>query len=822
MAESIYEIIYRLTLDTDKSIKDLEKFDKAIEKTTADTGGLEKQLTGAEKETKKLAEQLEGSAEKVKKLSSGAQAAGKELGKFSGKTALLTAGMIEMGVVIGVVVVALASLAVALKAAQLTKQQRDDEMFLIKALGQRKDLANELIKQAKELQKTRLFSDNETIKAQALLATMGFTVKEIKKLIPLVQDLSSDMKIGLSDAALKVGKTIKGTSNELSGYNVQVSDSIKGTERFNEVVSELDVNFRGYSEYVAGDGKLSVDQFKNAWTELLEDIGEPVLEWLLDVVFELQKVVDWGTRLAETFGDIRDAYNDSIAGEVLFFLTAGATRSPFQAGSVRDERLAEMAANAAKLKKDLQDAAVLRATAGTLKIDGNVNTFDAHELEDRLLALGRIIELEKAFGNSTIALEREKLQIIISLSKKGTEERKDAINDLAVFEALTKKNAAAEALKAAEAKAKAEEDAWLKIFKIQKYWLEKVLAERKLIEDFDKAELKRLEKLSKEFDKILNKSNEFANKQGIKDLEKAREQGDKDTEEFKNNLTKGELKDFLRTAEEGSDIAKDLMERIKTIREQEIEAILEFKDIAIGVFHDIAQAKIDGLDVEIRAQENKTNRALELAKLGNTEIIKIEQERLDKLYEQRQKAVQQQRALDAISIISGATVALVKALDTVPPFNVISFFTVLGLLASIGGAVASLSVGTGFFEGEEYVQGQGGIDTIPARLTKGERVVTADKNREYYDALHEIHSGSPLAALFQDMAVGKMRWSDISSTDNSVVVRQNNEDVVKSLKSLERAVKGQERTTVKIDKDGFSATVSKYISEQDRIKKYAN
>lgn len=50
----------------------------------------------------------------------------------------------------------------------------------------------------------------------------------------------------------------------------------------------------------------------------------------------------------------------------------------------------------------------------------------------------------------------------------------------------------------------------------------------------------------------------------------------------------------------------------------------------------------------------------------------------------------------------------------------------------------------GFAEGIEYVNGPGTAksDSIPARLSKGERIVTADKNAEYWDELSAIHNGN--------------------------------------------------------------------------------
>jgi hypothetical protein len=48
-----------------------------------------------------------------------------------------------------------------------------------------------------------------------------------------------------------------------------------------------------------------------------------------------------------------------------------------------------------------------------------------------------------------------------------------------------------------------------------------------------------------------------------------------------------------------------------------------------------------------------------------------------------------------------------------------------------------------FFEGSEFVDKENrypaGRDTVPARLNKGERVITTATNRQYYESLSAIH-----------------------------------------------------------------------------------
>jgi len=69
--------------------------------------------------------------------------------------------------------------------------QAQAEQQLLVALKGRQSAQEELIDQAKELQKTTLFGDEETIRAQALIAAFVKEKDQIKTIIPLVQDLAA-------------------------------------------------------------------------------------------------------------------------------------------------------------------------------------------------------------------------------------------------------------------------------------------------------------------------------------------------------------------------------------------------------------------------------------------------------------------------------------------------------------------------------------------------------------------------------------------------------------------------------------------------------
>jgi hypothetical protein len=129
----------------------------------------------------------------------------------------------------------------------------------------------------------------------------------------------------------------------------------------------------------------------------------------------------------------------------------------------------------------------------------------------------------------------------------------------------------------------------------------------------------------------------------------------------------------------------------------------------------------------------------------NARQLELEKERLEKLQEERRKAVQREQAIGIIQLTTNSLIAISKAAaegGIAAPFTIAS--TIIALLAGFASARAAAQ--NAFFEGEEYVDKENryphGRDTVPARLHKGERVVTADKNRKYWDTLSAVHKGA--------------------------------------------------------------------------------
>jgi hypothetical protein len=140
---------------------------------------------------------------------------------------------------------------------------------------------------------------------------------------------------------------------------------------------------------------------------------------------------------------------------------------------------------------------ILEKTVGFFKSVGRAIGLVATEEEEaaqkfteatnsRIADLDREIKLRAAKGEETVELEREKLQKLIELQEEGSEEQKNAINDLAVFEATIvkqRKDAAIEAEKEKQAEldklAEEEKAKKIKEDEDEKARLQKIEDERK-------------------------------------------------------------------------------------------------------------------------------------------------------------------------------------------------------------------------------------------------------------------------------------------------------------------------------------------------------
>lgn len=189
--------------------------------------------------------------------------------------------------------------------------------------------------------------------------------------------------------------------------------------------------------------------------------------------------------------------------------------------------------------------------------------------------------------------------------------------------------------------------------------------------------------------------------------------------------------------------AKEKEEKDKKAKEQkksQTDIEKQTFNEAVELSKKLVEAKVQQADAEIAVQEAKIGRLHELAEFGTAEQLQLEEDRLARLQQAREKDVRQQQQIAAVQQAVNQAVAAsetIKAITTAfgsDPTGVTAILKAAAIgvtiAATLGGIYSSFASIPAFATGTEYLEGEGTgtSDSILARLSKGERVVPAKEN----------------------------------------------------------------------------------------------
>jgi len=165
------------------------------------------------------------------------------------------------------------------------------ETKLLTALKGREDIQQRLITQAKELQTKTLFGDEETIKAQALLASLGLTEDQITMLIPQIQNMATGLSMDLVGATSLVSKSVSTTTDALARYfNTGLKGVTGQQERAIVLTQSLSEKFEGQAEAIRHKGLGAFKALGNAIGDVGEEFGEIITEQLQPLIEGFEKL----------------------------------------------------------------------------------------------------------------------------------------------------------------------------------------------------------------------------------------------------------------------------------------------------------------------------------------------------------------------------------------------------------------------------------------------------------------------------------------------------------------------------------------------------
>jgi hypothetical protein len=223
-----------------------------------------------------------------------------------------------------------------------------------------------------------------------------------------------------------------------------------------------------------------------------------------------------------------------------------------------------------------------------------------------------------------------------------------------------------------------------------------------------------------------------------------------------------------------------------------------------GSVNSIMQENIDLQDKLISKQEERVERATELAKEGNVKLLELETERLNKMEEKKRASLKNQRAMAQIEIALNTAIGISKALSNPP----IGFFEVAMIIASmVSGIAASYKAASavqGFKKG--FYTGDGNPNDIAGVVHKREYVFDAQTtaaNRPILDAMQ--YSRQPLSKMVEKL-VFQMNMT-------------HQGEMVKKLDRIERAILSN-GMSLNIDSKGFTGRINQLNYDEERTRKW--
>jgi tape measure domain-containing protein len=242
-------------------------------------------------------------------------------------------------------------------------------------------------------------------------------------------------------------------------------------------------------------------------------------------------------------------------------------------------------------------------------------------------------------------------------------------------------------------------------------------------------------------------------------------------------------------------------------RQSEIEDSLnELIDATLSATKQFIESQITQSDAAIEAQQRRVDAARDIAEQGNSELLELEQKRLDDLTKQRQRYVQAQQALTLIEIAANSALAVAKA--AAAGNGVATALTVAAAVVALAAgfaqaraqAQAAASFATGGYTGDGGKYQPAGI------VHKGEFVITKEKTQKFRPILEAIHAGrNPM--MTKGFSEGVMAFQT--------------KNMESKLERIEKAIKGQRGLELSIDERGINGIVSRLQYKQNRIKNAA-
>jgi hypothetical protein len=243
------------------------------------------------------------------------------------------------------------------------------------------------------------------------------------------------------------------------------------------------------------------------------------------------------------------------------------------------------------------------------------------------------------------------------------------------------------------------------------------------------------------------------------------------------------------------------------------DAYMQIAQVAQNAYNQIAEYRQQDIQREISAREKQLSVGIELAKLGNTQLLDEQRNAIKQAREEQRQAALEQQAINSALQLSYALVAVAKATVEGGAFG--AFATVAAVLGALttGYALvrtASQSTQTpAFKDGVIDFQGQGTAtsDSNVVRISRGESVMTAKATAKFKDQLKLMQSG-----------IDPRQSVSVDSIGSGGVSRGEFMELRKGFDSVVEAINGKQMSVETITTRDHIATMVKEQKRMDRRK----
>lgn len=651
--------------------------------------------------TEAFIKQLKAAGVQVEKVGDEAEEAEKKVEK---STSAMSSSFKKVGRVIAAAFATQQISQFIKESVKLADIQLKAEAQLLKGLKGRQDVQKRLIQQAKELQKVTTFGDEQIIAQQAYLANLEFTEKQIKDIIRASVDLSAGANIPLESSVRNLAKSYSGLSGELGELIPQLRDLTQDQLKNGEGVKVITELYEGQAEVLRNTGLGAVQSLQNAVGDLQEELGKAVLEGLIPLANTLQDISENENVLA-FFRNIGVVLSDALqaAGFALEVVArlGGDLADLF---NISDSQTGNSVEN---LNEQLSEEERLLQNALNARAEYNrVRGKERAEIEARLQA-GEILSAAEVDTLRRLQAEKEAIESSISLREKQVSSVKSIIS------ARERQANLIEGLitPIEDLNEKQEEQIEL-VIESENAWGGLETAYRSFVGSASDVTL---------YDGIVEQLERLSATAALVGL----------------NLAGG-ISEAVPVAEDAADKIVKTQEEIRAEQVAKAQAgFSAFRDLQAGAFQAFSafqQAELAELD-----------RRLELGLISEKEYDK----------EKRNLQRKQARA-DKANAIFSATIntatAVTQALTQIGRGGL-----VLAAIAAASGAAQIAAIAKTpipkFRKGTRMV-GDGfelGEDRTLAYLNKGERVITADKNKKHFGLYNAIEDGD-VDGMLKEMA----------------------------------------------------------------------